>query len=92
MPVMRDIRLLEKCNHDKSTLETVKEIVLPRMLRRRKECLEVARILEPFDQAEYELASTEAARIRFAVSRFIRRYRAAKESRNERRFTDTPDC
>jgi len=78
MPVMRDIRLLEQCNHDKATMETVKEIVLPRILSRRKECLQVARICEPFDQPEHEGASTEAARIRFAASRFIRRYRAAK--------------
>lgn len=78
MPVMRDIELLEHCHDDKATMETVKDIVLPRMIRRRKTCLKVARICEPYDPVEYEGASTEAARIRFAVSRFIKRYRKAK--------------
>ena len=75
MPVNRDIRLLEQCATDKSTMQMVAEIVLPRALNHRKGLIKVARVCESFDQVEYEGALTDAARIRLAVSRFIMRYR-----------------
>ncbi len=81
MPVDRDIQLLEACNEDRSTMVTVAQIIVPRMLRYRKDSIYAARLYpvrDADDEATVEGLLTDAARVRLAVSRFVARYRKFK--------------
>ena len=76
MPVDRDIRLLEHHADDPTTVETVQEIVLPRMLAYRKALIHAARSVQLLTgDHDYEGMLTDAARVRLAVIRFLARER-----------------
>ena len=76
-PVERDIQILMECNTDIESLENARTIVLPRAKKHHSEMIKLARQCGP-NHDLYEGMVTDAARVRLTVSRFIRRYRAAK--------------
>ena len=76
-PVERDIQMLMDCNTDTKSMENARTIVLPRAAKHHSEMIKLARQCGP-NHDLYEGMVTDAARVRLTVSRFIRRYRAAK--------------
>ena len=76
-PVERDIKILEECSDDRKSMRIARKIVLPRAKKHHSGLIGLARHCGATHDL-YEGIRTDAARVRLTVSRFIRRYRAAK--------------